>query len=156
MGRIGRWFAVKMIEQTWWESFGCQGFPLTSALRTATIYLRRLWVSGGKRKNLLPQPTLCLFVHPITQQDVTILKFHSVNKFPKNYGKARTRKTQLSCKASPIESQCRAADQLGFFAYQGRGCDLFRLSLVIKIRLPSMLGQSHLVMVLGQGCRRKL
>ena len=77
--------------------------------------IRHLSVPGGKRKNHLPRPSLCRFVHSITQQDVTIPKFIQGTIFPRLQGIFRKRETQRSDKASSaVESQCRAAEQRGF------------------------------------------
>ena len=77
---------------------------------------RHLSVPGGKRKNLLSRPSLCRFVHYLTQKDITIPNFHSVNNFSKKLGHiSEERNTTLQQGlTSPVENQCRATDKRGF------------------------------------------
>ena len=95
MRRIGRWFAVKMVGADVVGVVGLPNFPRTSAefppmapaqQRPTCRHLSSSSVPGGKRKNHLPRPSLCRFVHSITQQDVTIPKFHSGINFSKKLG----------------------------------------------------------------------
>ena len=92
MRRIGRWFAVKMVGA---DVVGVVGLPKSprtsaefppSAAATHVRGIRHLSVSGGKRNNHLPRPSLSRFVHSISQQDVTIPKLYSGNNFSKKLG----------------------------------------------------------------------
>ena len=66
-------------------------------------------------KKHLPRPSLCRFVHSISQQDVTIPKFYSGNNFSKKLGHiSEERNTTLDKASSAVESQCRAAEHRGF------------------------------------------
>ena len=92
MRRIGRWFAVKMVGADAVGVVWLPKFPANicwvSAQRGSDprAGIRHLSVPGGKRKNLLLRPSLCLIVHSITQQNVTIPKFYSVSNFSKKLG----------------------------------------------------------------------
>ena len=130
MRRISRWFAVNMVGADVVGVVGLPKFPRTSAEfppSAAAIHVPASVISQcqvGSEKNHLPRPSLCRFVHSITQQDVTIPKLYSGNNFSKKLGLiSEERNTTLWQGRLCRRKSMQGRRPTSFLAYQrlGRG-----------------------------------